>query len=193
MARPIRLCLPDITYHVFSQCIERRDMIRNNYFKDMLIEVMRSASGKYQFELVSYQILDNHFHFIIKTLPNGPNISRIMQFIKARFAERYNKMTNRTGPFWNERFKNVIIEHTENPAQYLLWLLWYLAFNPVRKELTNDPRKYKYGSINFYLDNSYRPPLKITHHKYFIDLGESFPERAGAFSFYEEAYRNNHW
>lgn len=184
MPRPHRICLPNTTYHVYSRCIEKREMLLNDYFKDIFIDVTRMTLEKYEFEFISYQIMDNHFHFIIKTTKNGPNISRIMQYIKARFAEKYNKIFKRTGPFWNERFKDKIIEFVANPKNYLLNLLWYLAYNPVRKNLIKNPREYKYGSINSYLDETYKPPIKITLHDFFIQLGRSFGERVQKFMLY---------
>ena len=92
MARQKRECLPDTTYHVYSRCIEWRAMMKKDNFKDILIEVLRITQEKYKFELIFYQIMNTHFHFVIKTLPEEETISRIMQYIKARFAERFNKV-----------------------------------------------------------------------------------------------------
>lgn len=103
----------------------------DDYFKDMFIETIQRTQEKYDFELNFYQIMDNHFHLIIKTVNNDATISRIMQYIKSRFAESFNRATNRIGPFWNERFKDIIVEKQESPIYFLLWLLWYLACNPV--------------------------------------------------------------
>jgi REP element-mobilizing transposase RayT len=189
MARNPRITERGNTHHVFSRCIEKRDLLIDAYFADLLIEVITMAQEKYQFELIAYEIMDNHFHFVIKTVIDGPSISRIMQFIKSRFAQRYNMLTGRTGPFWNERFKDTVVEKTERPRHYLLWLLWYLAFNPVRKNLIGDPLTYRYGSINSYLNENHHSRLKITPHEFFQDLGRSFAERVKAFLWYEEAYR----
>lgn len=189
MARSPRTTTRGISQHIFSRCIEKRNMLRDKFASNLLIEVLQKTQDKYLFELIAYQIMDNHFHFVIQTVPGGPSISRIMQFIKSRYAIMYNKHTNRTGPFWNERFKDIVIDDSENPKHYLLWLLWYLAFNPARKSIAVDPRKYKYSSINCYLEKNHECPLKITLHNYFIKLGSSFSERVKAFLWYEEAYR----
>ena len=81
--------------------------------KDLLIDVLVMAQNKYSFEIIYYTIMDNHFHFIFRTIEDGETVSRIMQFIKSQFARRYNRKMNRTGPFWNERFKDSIIEYRE--------------------------------------------------------------------------------
>ena len=94
-----------------------------------------------------------------------------------------------TGAFWNERFGSSVIEEADNPEEYLLWLLWYIGYNPVRKGLSRDPRKNDIGFINCYLDKNFIAPFKITLHYYFIKLADTFEERAQLFLFYEEAYR----
>ncbi|MEJ5363441.1 MAG: hypothetical protein WHV26_15385, partial [Spirochaetota bacterium] len=82
---------------------------------------------------------------------------------KARFAELYNKITGRTGPFWNERYKDSIIQFAKDGFHYLLWLLWYLAYNPIRKRLCSDPTKYHYSSIKAYLQEEADVGVPIDH------------------------------
>lgn len=189
MARPERTRKPDLTYHIYSRCIELRRLMTSAALKELMIQVLVNTQKKYTFELIAYEIMDNHFHFVIRTLPGEADISRIIQYIKARFAESYNRRNNRTGPFWNERFCDQIIEYAEKPVQYLLWLLWYLAFNPVRKGMVRNPRDSRFGSINAYLNEAYQGKIKITLHRYFLDLGSTFKQQVKEFLWYEEAYR----
>jgi len=188
MARPGRICLPDHTYHVMSRCIEFKDLMKDPFYKELLLEVIKMTQEKYNFELSGYEIMHNHFHFIIKPLQDEASISKIMQYIKARYAEKYNKYTGRSGPFWNERFKCKIIEHSDNPRQYFLRLSWYMCYNPVRKNIVSNPRDSRYGSINCYLDPSYKSQVKITLHHFFIELGKTFAERVEKFLIYEKFY-----
>lgn len=189
MPRPTRITTPGITHHVFCRCIEKRALLRTQFASNLLVKVLAKTQEKYRFDLIAYQIMDNHFHFIIKTRENEASISTIMQYIKARFAEKYNRARGRSGPFWNERFGDSVIEFSDRPVVYLLWLLWYLAFNPVRKSLASNPRSYPYGSINNYLVENHESPVRISFHDYFLALGKTFEERVKAFLYYEEAYR----
>jgi len=77
--------------------------MEKEYVKELFLEVITKTQEKYSFELSAYVIMENHFHMIIRTVENGATISRIMQYIKARFAEKFNRMNARIGPFWNER------------------------------------------------------------------------------------------
>lgn len=190
MSRKKRTREPSLTYHIISRCIENRDMI-DDYLKDILLAIIRATQEKYDFEFIHYAILDNHFHFIIRTVQNGSDISTIMQYIKARFAETYNRLMSRTGTFWSERFKDVIIEHQISPERYYLWLMWYIGFNPVRKGKVTSPEKYKYSSIRCYLEEGFSTSVMITLHYMFLHLGKSFDERALRFRKWESAFRKN--
>lgn len=189
MARKTRIQMENLTYHITSRCIEWRSMMDQDFFKQVFLEVLAQTQKKYRFELNAYQIMDNHIHLVIRTLPGGESISKIVQYIKSRFSEKYNKLTGRIGPFWNERYHDTIIEHAENPHYYLLWLLWYLAFNPIRNKATDSPFKYPYSSIHEYIDSDRKPPVRVDFHRYFIELGESLKERLKRFSIIEDAYR----
>lgn len=191
MAYPGRICQPNLTYHVHSRCIDRKNLLKKSIFKELLIEIIASTQKKYNFDLIAFEIVGNHFHFVIKTLENGETISKIMQRIKSVFAKKFNKFVGRTGPFWNERFGSKIIEKAANPAFYLLYLLWYIAYNSVRKREVDNPRKYIYGSINHYLQENYQGKLKIQLHEAFIELGDSFKQRLEKFLIYEEIYKQN--
>jgi len=189
MARKLRICEPNLTYHTFSRCINKDALMGRDGIKGLIMPVLIKTMEKYALEFISYVIMDNHVHFVIKTVENGATISQIMQYVKSNIARQYNRKMGRTGAFWNERFGDVIVEHQKEPEKYFNWLLWYLGFNPVRAGLAGDPRDYKYSAIMAYLDENYVSPVKITLHKYFMKLGNSFEERVQKFLEYEEAYR----
>jgi REP element-mobilizing transposase RayT len=189
MTDPIRRCGPDLTYHVFSRCIDKSNLMKPDKMKDLMIKVMNMALEKYKFEFLSYVIMHNHFHFFIRTVEDGATISRIMQFIKAQYARRYNKLMGRSGPFWNERFGDAIIEESKDPQTVFNYMNCYIINNPVRAAYVADARSYKYGCANFYLDENYKPPVKLTFNKYFLNLGLTFKERVRKFLDIEEQFR----
>lgn len=176
MGRELRIRMPEITYHVTSRCIDKNPLMKPAYMKDLMLSVLSMALEKYNFELSAYTIMDNHFHFLIRTIQDGDDISRIMQFIKSQFARRYNRLMNRIGPFWNERFSDRIIESSDYPVVTFNNTLFYMAYNPVLSGYVKDPRDYKYSSFNCYLDENYISPIKITLHHYFLSYGATFKE-----------------
>jgi putative transposase len=189
MPRKLVSIRENTTYHVWTRCLKQSPLMGNEYFRALLLEVINQTQKKYSFELNQFEIVDNHIHLIIYTLPGQATISRIMQYIKSRFAEKYNKITGNIGPVWNERYKYSIIEDSKDPRRYLLWLLWYLAFNSVRKKFVTDPRNYFFGGIKSYLSRNHKPPVKVTLHKFFLELADNYKDRLKVLLAYEDAYR----
>ena len=189
MPRKLRITGQGLTHHCFTRCHGKRNLLMGKYGKKYFIESVSMCQEKYDFELVAAEIVANHIHLVIRTKEDKETISLIMQYIKSRIAEKYNRAMATSGSFWNERFESKIVEEAENPEQYLFWLLWYIGFNPVRKGLTRDPRNNDIGFINSYLSEYFEPPVKITLHQYFYKLGTSFEECVKKFLGYEDAYR----
>lgn len=189
MPKPLRKIVQGATYHCFSRCQGLNKLLLNKYAKTAFIEAVKMCQDYYEFELSAAEMVDNHTHLAIKTLENGGTIDRIMQYIKARTAEKFNRATGRKGPFWNERYKCTIIEESEYPQEYLYKLLWYVGYNPVKKGLSRDPRENYIGFINCYLIENYEvSSIKITLHHFFYRLGNTFSECVKKFLLYEDAY-----
>jgi REP element-mobilizing transposase RayT len=189
MPRKARNTAQGATHHCFTRCHGKKNLLMGKYGKKYFVESVKMCQEKYDFELVAAEIVANHMHLLIKTIQGKETISTIMQYIKARIAEKYNTSMNQTGAFWNERFGSTIVEETDDPENYLNWLLWYISFNPVRKGLSKDPRNNQIGFINQYLNKNADLPIKITIHEYFWKLGNNFEECVEKFLLYEEAYR----
>ena len=189
MPRPLRTILPEKTYHTYSQCQGLNKLFLEKIAKECFIKAIQMCQLKYVFELNGVEVVNNHFHLIIRTLLGEASVNLIMQYIKARTAEMYNRETGRVGPFWNGRYGCKIIEESDNPEEYLFNLEWYVAHNPVKHRESRDPRENYIGFINCYLTEGYELPIKITLHPYFFKLGENFSECAKKFLLYEDAYR----
>ncbi|MCP4135629.1 MAG: hypothetical protein GY754_31970 [bacterium] len=206
MAHPKRTCEAGLTYHTWSRCRQWKRLMKDNKVKHLLVRILKDAQVKFEFELCAFAILDEHFHFIIKTVNEHDTISLIMQNIKVRLARNWNIMNNEIGPFFNERFGSRIIDDSDVPEFDLNWLLWYIAYNPVKKEIKEnpkvgrkklkkekgiflDPRDYEFNSINAYLNKDYESPVEITLHPFFIELGKTPEERMERFLRLESLYK----
>jgi REP element-mobilizing transposase RayT len=138
MSRPLRRIEQGITYHCYSLCHNWENSLKTKTAKLFFIQAIQMCQEKYTFELVAAEIVSNHFHLVIRTLKDGETISLIMQYIKARNTKKYNSHFKKGGAFWIGRFKCKIVEDAKDPKDYLFDLLWYVAYNPVRKKLCTD-------------------------------------------------------
>ncbi len=182
---------PNLTYHIFSRCMNKSFLMKSEKAKELMLLVLTMALYKFDFQLCNYIIMDNHIHLIIKTVEGGADISRIMQFIKSQYARRYNKMMNRVGPFWNERYGDRIIEESDNPQFAYFTLIHYIDNNSVKANYVSNSKNYRFGSTNYLIDENYSPPVKLSYHEYFLNLGSTFKERVKKFLEFEKTYKEH--
>ena len=133
MSRKLRETAQGLTYHCFTKYHGGQNIVKIGRGRKLFLETVQMCRAKYEFELISAEVLSNQIHLIIRTVPGGKNISFIMQYIKSRIAEKYNRSMGTTGVFWNERFKSTVIENTIDPEQYLNRLLWNISIETNKK------------------------------------------------------------
>ncbi len=69
------------------------------------------------------------------------DLSAFMKLLKQRFSQWFNRLHERQGTLWEERFRSVLIEG-QGPA--LATTSAYIDLNPVRAGLVEDPKDYRW-------------------------------------------------
>ncbi|MDR0635623.1 MAG: transposase, partial [Treponema sp.] len=88
--RTLRELRDGVIYYVISE-INRYEMdLKSAEIKAMFLIFIKKAKKKYPFQLVSFCIMDNCIHLIIKPA-QGQCLSDIMQWLKGNFARYWNK------------------------------------------------------------------------------------------------------
>lgn len=90
------------------------------------------------------QVTDGQIPFYREKLSN---LSEYVKEIKQRFARYYNKQHRRSGYFWGDRFKSVIVEDGDT----LINCLAYIDLNPVRANMVEKPEDYRWSSIGYHI------------------------------------------
>ena len=74
------------------------------------------------------------------------NLSEFMKELKQRFSRYYNRLHERRGYFWGDRFKSVIVERGDT----LINCLAYIDLNPIRAGLAAMPEDYRWSSMGYH-------------------------------------------
>ncbi|MCP5539204.1 MAG: transposase [Akkermansiaceae bacterium] len=69
------------------------------------------------------------------------DLSVFLKELKQRFTQWYNRTNNRRGTLWEDRFKSVLVEGSE---EALLTMAAYIDLNPVRAGMVSDPKDYRW-------------------------------------------------
>lgn len=103
MTRPARILQPEFTYHLTMRCNNRRFNLNRKACRQVLIYAIERAQSKYPFTLDALCIMSNHMHYWLE--PEVPeDLPRIMHWLNWYSAMCFNRMLNRTGHFWEQRY-----------------------------------------------------------------------------------------
>jgi len=78
------------------------------------------------------------------------DLSQYVKEIKQTFSRFYNRLHNRKGFFWSERFKSVIVDNGDT----LINCLAYVDLNPVRAGLVKKPEDYRWCSLGYHMQTN---------------------------------------
>ena len=121
--------------------------------------------------LVAYCLMPNHFHLLVKQLPEATektNISNLMRRTMVTYAMEFQNKYKHAGTIFEGRYKNVEVDTDEQ----LLYLSKYIHQNPIKKvkKLT----KYPYSSLPVYLKQA--EPLDWLYPNYVLKLTNNYSQ-----------------
>lgn len=156
-------------YHVYNRGVEKRRIFENRRSYTRFLQTVRyyqlegpkpkfSNFVKYKLfepnpnkkivEVISYCLMSNHFHFLIKQLREG-GISEFISKLSNSYTKYYNTKFNRIGPLLQGQFKAVLIESDEQ----LVHVSRYIHLNPFVSFLVKDLKDYEWSSHREYITN----------------------------------------
>ncbi len=108
--------------------IEPAENIRYFYRSRTSIENPKTANKERKplVEIVSFCLMPNHFHIIIKQLVDG-GISKFLQKLGTGFTHYFNKKNKRSGVLFQGKTKSSHIDE----ERYLNYLKMYIELNPL--------------------------------------------------------------
>lgn len=142
--RRLRQLTDGARYHVIARANRGELILNSAEIKQLFLDVIKRAKGKYRFSIINFCIMGSHVHLIIQ--PQGKeNLSRIMQWILSVFAIHFNKRFKYLGHVWYDRFKSFILWSL---GQFLRTFL-YIAENPVKAGLAGSAECYRFNGVWF--------------------------------------------
>lgn len=131
-------------YHIYQRGNNKEFIFENDNIKSFILNYLKEYNKKFDYELLAYVIMDNHYHLLIKT--NKVDISTIMFYINNLLGKYVNVQLDRTGHAFDSRYRCKLVETDAN----LIWLLRYIHRNPVKAHICKDINEYRWSSHNFY-------------------------------------------
>ena len=153
MARPLRLHVPGMLYHVVARGNEKQCIFQDDVDYRTFLQLVGETVERFGVRCSSYCLLWNHYHLLVKA--GLPPISRLMQQLNSSYCQRFNRRHGRVGHVLQGRFAARIVED----GAYTRDVLRYIALNPVAAGRVGDPQEWPWGSYRFAMGAEEAPPF----------------------------------
>jgi putative transposase len=145
MARKPRIEYEGAFYHVIIRGNQRQKIFKEPVDYDKYHQYLVIYKNRYQYALYAYVLMSNHVHLLIET--RDVPLSRIMQGINQSYTLYFNRKYKEVGHLFQGRYKAILCDRDA----YLLSLLKYIHYNPVRAKLSESPDLYPWSSHQAYI------------------------------------------
>jgi putative transposase len=145
-------------HFITCSCYQRQPLLGSARRRDLFLTVLEQVRQKYQFVVLGYVIMPEHFHLLISE-PQERSPSTVMQALKLGFSRRVliqmRRRRNAAQPelferapqhIWQKRFYDFNV-WTERKR---LEKLRYLHRNPVKRGLVELPELWRWSSYRAY-------------------------------------------
>ncbi len=175
MARRVRLDAPRVAHHVMVRGLDGARIFfdPDDYqdFVDRLVRLLPECAAR----CLAWVIMPNHAHLVLQT-ENG-ELSRVMRRLNTGYAVRFNRVYERCGYVFQNRFRSRIV--TGDPD--LIGLIRYVHLNPLEGGLVGSftaLAKFPWSGHGALVGA--RPPLPFEAVAEALALFDDDPQRARA-------------
>jgi putative transposase len=128
-------------FHIYNRGANKKKIFfeEENYF--YLLKKLKHYSKKYEFSVIAYCLMPNHFHFVFRQDGDNP-LNIPIAFLFNGYTKAVNKRYNRTGTLFEGPFKSIEVEN----VNYLLELCRYIHRNPVDDGLVEKLEDWKFSN-----------------------------------------------
>ena len=148
MARGPRNFINMSFFHIMVQGINKEYIFNRDEDKRQYLEFINKVKGEIDIYIVSYCIMDNHVHILIKE-DSIESLSSFMHKVNTLYAMYYNKKYDRVGYVFRDRYKSQVIYSEKQ----LYTCINYIHNNPIKAGICKLASEYEYSSYNRYIKN----------------------------------------
>lgn len=135
-------------YHIMIRGINKQNIFEEDEDRERLIKTIKYYKAISKYEIYAYCLMNNHVHLLIKEVTEP--ISLIMKRINGSYGLWYNQKYERCGYLFQGRFRSEPVEDN----RYFYTVFRYIHQNPLKANLVNDIRAWKWSSYNEYFEKA---------------------------------------
>ncbi len=160
-----RFCGAGHLHFLTASCYRRQSLLGCARRRDLFVNVLERVRERYQFVVVAYVVMPEHFHLLISE-PEKSNPSVVMQALKLGVARRIMAARKRRERgqalvwneppeerFWQARFYDFNVWSRRKQMEKID----YIHCNPVRRGLVERPEQWRWSSFRAYVYGEHGP------------------------------------
>ena len=141
MPRAPRIELAGGIHHVTNRGTRKQRIFHDDADRSFFLRALRRAAAWHRWTCLSHCLMPNHFHLVVET--PEPTLGAGMHQLGSHYAHEFNRRHGTGGGhLFQSRFGSVLVRSDEQFAQ----LLRYVALNPVKAGLCDDPARWRWSS-----------------------------------------------
>lgn len=175
MTTPPRIEIPGGIYHVTARGNNREPLYREEQDYRTFLAMLDRTAQRHRWIILAYCLMENHYHLVLQTPFLG--LSSGFDLLNGGFARVMNLRYERTNHLFGRRFHSVLIESDS----HMLELSRYVALNPVRAGLCEQPDAWRWSSYRACAGFELAPPF-LAVDKLLRHFGERPEEARAAYS-----------
>ncbi len=126
--------------------------LKQNLFPDEKIRNRIQPLPPNSFSLISYCLMPNHFHLLLRQNSNIPT-TKLLTKVCTSYSMYFNKKYNHVGHVFQDQYKQINIDDDS----YLVWLSLYIHQNPKVAGIVNNPVDYPWSSCASFVGTENNP------------------------------------
>lgn len=134
-----------VYHHIYAWGNDRHPVFKTGWHYEKYLELLEVHACACEVDIVAYALMSTHVHLFVHDQKN--TISRLMMRLHGDYARYYNKVNERVGHVFGERFNNKIVLAN----LYGKWLSRYIHRQAVEAGLVTDPVDYVWSSYRIYI------------------------------------------
>jgi REP element-mobilizing transposase RayT len=146
-------------HHVIAKGNAGSAIVHDDVDRKMLIGRIDRAFELHDWSCWTYCVMDTHFHLVVET--PIPNLGVGMRWLKASYAQDFNRRHERRGHLFGGRFYSELIAREE----HLVAACIYVVLNPVRAGVADRAEQWPWSSFGAVHEHEDRVPQSLFPHR----------------------------
>jgi putative transposase len=142
-----KLAVPTLVSHITQRAAGKDPLFIEDGDYLFLLGLLKEISGKYSLKIFAFCFMPNHVHLLLS--PNEENLYDAMRDLFARYARWFNRRYERKGHLFGGPYRQAVCFDD----RYLLAASLYIHLNPVKAEIEEDPRQYRWSSVRLFCED----------------------------------------